>query len=86
MIAAEISGQTSFLKRQGQVRRARQVRLAAAFLLMFISCLVWNTFGLFLISLEGEFHWSRSAISGAYGAFALTNALTAPARIAHFRC
>jgi MFS family permease len=79
MITAEISGQTSFLKRQRQVRRARQVRLAAAFLLMFISGLVWNTFGLFLISLEGEFHWSRSAISGAYGAFALTNALTAPA-------
>lgn len=79
MQQAKNSGTELFLKRHEQVRRARLVRLTAAFLLMFISGLVWNTFGLFLISLEAEFHWSRSALSGAYGAFALTNALTAPA-------
>ncbi|URK89496.1 MFS transporter (plasmid) [Rhizobium sp. RCAM05350] len=79
MSTAEISRRISVPKRQMQVRRAKQVRLTAAFLLMFISGLVWSTFGLFLISLEGEFHWSRSAISGAYGTFAMVNALTAPA-------
>jgi MFS family permease len=45
---------------------------------MMVSGLVWNSFALFLVALEGEFHWSRASISGAYGAFALTNAVTAP--------
>lgn len=76
---AEMSGRQHFPTRQEKVRRARLVRLAAAFLLMFISGLVWNTFGLFLLSLESEFHWPRSALAGAYGTFALTNAVTAPA-------
>ncbi|MDX3975438.1 MFS transporter [Shinella sp.] len=60
------------------MRLAKQVRLAAAFLLMMVSGLVWNSFALFLVALEGEFHWSRASISGAYGAFALINAVSAP--------
>ncbi|HEV7247456.1 MAG TPA: MFS transporter [Shinella sp.] len=60
------------------MRLAKQVRLAAAFLLMMVSGLVWNSFALFLVALEGEFHWSRASISGAYGAFALVNAVSAP--------
>jgi len=64
--------------RRRNVRLAKQVRLAAAFLLMMVSGLVWNSFALFLVALEGEFHWSRASISGAYGAFALINAVSAP--------
>lgn len=64
--------------RRRSVRLAKQVRLAAAFLLMMVSGLVWNSFALFLVALEGEFHWSRASISGAYGAFALVNAVSAP--------
>ncbi len=64
--------------RRTQVRLAKRIRLAAAFLLMIVSGLVWNSFGLFLVALEAEFHWSRGAISGAYGVFALVNAVTAP--------
>lgn len=60
------------------VRRARHIKLGAAFAILAISGLVWNSFALFLVALEGEFGWSRAQISGAYGAFALTNALTAP--------
>lgn len=54
------------------------MRLAAAFVLMMVSGLVWNSFALFLVALEGEFQWSRASISGAYGAFALINAVSAP--------
>lgn len=64
--------------RAGTVRRARQIKLGAAFVLLAISGLVWNSFALFLVALETEFSWSRAQISGAYGAFALINALTAP--------
>lgn len=64
--------------RRRNVRLAKQVRLAAAFLLMMVSGLVWNSFALFLVALEGEFQWSRASISGAYGAFALINAVSAP--------
>jgi len=64
--------------RSRQVRTAKRVRLAAAFLLMMVSGVVWNSFGLFLVALEGEFHWSRASISGAYSLFALVSALTAP--------
>ena len=59
-------------------RRARLARLAAGFALMVASGLVWNTFGLFLVAIEAEFQTSRAGISGAFGAFALTNALCAP--------
>lgn len=45
---------------------------------MVASGLVWNTFGLFLVAIEAEFQTSRAGISGAFGAFALTNALCAP--------
>lgn len=45
---------------------------------MMVSGLVWNSFALFLVAVEGEFHWSRASISGAYGAFALINAVSAP--------
>lgn len=65
-------------KRSKQVRLAKRTRLAAAFLLMMVSGLVWNSFALFLVAVEGEFHWSRASISGAYGAFALINAVSAP--------
>lgn len=65
-------------RRRRTVRLAKQVRLAAAFLLMMVSGLVWNSFALFLVALEGEFHWSRASISTAYGAFALINAMSAP--------
>lgn len=54
------------------------MKLGAAFALMAISGLVWNSFALFLVALQGEFGWSRAEISGAYSAFALVNALTAP--------
>lgn len=64
--------------RRRTVRLAKQVRLAAAFLLMMVSGLVWSSFALFLVALEGEFHWSRASISAAYGAFALVNAVSAP--------
>ena len=64
--------------RRVQVQWAKRVRLASAFLLMMVSGLVWNSFGLFLVALEADFHWSRAAISGAFGAFALINAITAP--------
>lgn len=46
---------------------------------MAISGLLWTSFSLFLVALEGEFHWSRAELSGAFSLFALTNALTAPA-------
>jgi predicted MFS family arabinose efflux permease len=45
---------------------------------MAASGLVWNSFGLFLLAIEAEFGWSRAAVSGAFGAFALTNAVSAP--------
>ncbi len=64
--------------RRSRVTRARRMRLAAAFTLMAVSGLVWNSFALFLVALQAEFGWSRAAISGAFGAFALTNALSAP--------
>lgn len=47
-------------------------------MLMGVSGIVWGSFGVFLVALEGEFGWSRSAISAAFGLFALTNAFTAP--------
>lgn len=78
MTTAAIMIRAADTTRQRQVRTAKRVRLAAAFLLMMVSGLVWNSFGLFLVALEAEFHWSRSSISGAYGAFALINAVTAP--------
>ena len=64
--------------RRSRVTRARRMRLAAAFTLMAASGLVWNSFALFLVALKAEFGWSRAAISGAFGAFALSNALSAP--------
>ncbi|MEZ2131018.1 MULTISPECIES: MFS transporter [unclassified Sinorhizobium] len=78
MNAIFASGKTEASVRRVQVQWAKRVRLAAAFLLMMVSGLVWNSFGLFLVALEAEFHWPRAAISGAYGAFALINAITAP--------
>jgi MFS family permease len=58
---------------------AKRIRLTSAFILMALSGLVWTSFSLFLVALEGEFHWSRAEIAGAFSVFALTNALTAPA-------
>jgi MFS family permease len=78
MVAAAPTIGQSDTARHRQVRTARRVRLAAAFSLMMVSGLVWNSFGLFLVALEADFHWSRASISGAFGAFALINALTAP--------
>ena len=78
MVATATDGPRCAERRSKKVRMAKRTRLAAAFLLMMISGLVWNSFALFLVALEGEFHWSRASISGAYGAFALTNAVTAP--------
>ena len=72
------SGRNEASVRRVQVQWAKRVRLASAFLLMMVSGLVWNSFGLFLVALEADFHWSRAAISGAFGAFALVNAITAP--------
>ncbi|MBL0403746.1 MFS transporter [Microvirga aerilata] len=65
--------------RSHRVRLAKRIRLSSAFVLMAMSGLVWTSFSLFLVALEGEFHWSRAEISGAFSVFALTNALTAPA-------
>lgn len=65
--------------RSHRVRLAKRIRLSSAFVLMAISGLVWTSFSLFLVALEGEFHWSRAEISGAFSVFALINALTAPA-------
>jgi MFS family permease len=78
MVATATDGPRYDEGRSKKVRLAKRTRLAAAFLLMMISGLVWNSFALFLVALEAEFHWSRASISGAYGAFALTNAVTAP--------
>ncbi len=50
----------------------------AAFTLMAASGLVWNSFGLFLVAIETEQGWSRAAVSAAFGAFALANAVSAP--------
>lgn len=71
-------GTVTVSARRPTVQWAKRMRLLSAFLLMMISGLVWNSFGLFLVSLEAEFGWSRASISGAYGAFALVNAVTAP--------
>ncbi|MBM6593575.1 MFS transporter [Microvirga pudoricolor] len=65
--------------RSQRVRLAKRVRLATAFGLMAISGLVWTSFSLFLVAIEGDVHWSRVEIAGAFSVFALTNALTAPA-------
>jgi MFS family permease len=65
--------------RSSRVRLAKRFRLAAAFILMAISGLVWTSFSIFLVAIEQEFNWSRAEISGAFSVFALTNALTAPA-------
>ncbi len=69
----------SLKTRSRQVRLAKRIRLATAFALMAVSGLIWTSFSLFLVAIEGEFHWSRAEISGAFSVFALTNALTAPA-------
>ncbi|WP_262031421.1 MFS transporter [Microvirga sp. Mcv34] len=65
--------------RSRRIRLAKTIRLATAFILMAISGLIWTSFSLFLVAIEGEFHWSRAEISGAFSVFALTSALTAPA-------
>ena len=78
MVAAAAYRLSDTERRSKKVRLAKRTRLAAAFGLMMVSGLVWNSFALFLIALEGEFYWSRASISGAYGAFALINAVTAP--------
>lgn len=60
------------------VRRAGRVQVAAGFLLLAVSGLIWGSFGLFLVALQREFGWSRGEISGVFATFALANALTAP--------
>ena len=53
--------------------------VAAGFVSMAVSGLVWHSFSLFLVALEREFGWSRATISGAYTLFTVVNALGAPA-------
>ncbi len=79
MTAFDHPGPAGLKARSHRVRLAKRTRLASAFVLMALSGLVWTSFSLFLVALEGEFHWSRAEISGAFSVFALTNALTAPA-------
>ena len=60
------------------MRRALLGRVAAGFVVMAVSGLVWSSFGLFLVAICRDLGWSRSAVSGAFTLFALTNALSAP--------
>ncbi|HEX7126712.1 MAG TPA: MFS transporter [Thermodesulfobacteriota bacterium] len=53
--------------------------VAAGFVSMAVSGLIWHSFSLFLVALEREFGWSRATISGAYTLFTIVNALGAPA-------
>ena len=45
---------------------------------MALSALVWNSFGLFLLSLEAAFSAPRAAVAAAFSVFALFGALSAP--------
>lgn len=71
-----MSGTTS--RRRRALRRALLGRVAAGFAVMAVSGLVWSSFGLFLVAIGHDLGWSRSAVSGAFTLFALTNALSAP--------
>jgi predicted MFS family arabinose efflux permease len=45
---------------------------------MALSALVWNSFGLFLLSIEAAFDAPRAAVAMAFSIFALAGALSAP--------
>ncbi len=52
--------------------------VAAGFVIMAVSGLVWQSFSLFLVALEREFGWSRATISAAYTLFTVVNAASSP--------
>jgi MFS family permease len=52
--------------------------VAGGFLIMLVSGMLWNSFGLFLVALQAEFGWSRGEISFGFTLFTLANAASSP--------